>query len=45
MLTLLNKHLQTIKRAKQVKNIYNWYLNANAKKKEEVENEICLYDY
>ena len=45
MLTSLNKHLQTAKRAEQTKNIYNKFLNANAKKKEKVENEIYLYDY
>ena len=45
MLTSLNKHLQTIKRAEQTKNIYVWFLNVNAKKKKKVESEICLYNY
>ena len=45
MLTSLNKHLQTVKRAEQINDIYVWFLNANAKKKEKIENEICLYNH
>ena len=36
MLTSSNKHLQAAKRAEQAKNIYIWFLNANAKKKKKL---------
>ena len=37
MLILSNKHLQTVKRAEQIKNIYIWFLNADAKKKRKLK--------
>ena len=41
MLTSLNKHLQAAKRAKQAKNIYIWFLNADAKKKKKLKMKFA----
>ena len=45
MLTLLNKHLQTSKCAKQIKEYLYLIFECNREKRKEVENKICLYDY
>ena len=45
MLTSLNKHLQTIKRAEQTKNYLHLIFKYGREERKEIKNEICLYDY
>ena len=45
MLTSLNKHLQTTKRAKQTKDYLHLIFKCDRENRKETENEICLYDY
>ena len=45
MLTLLNKHLQTVKRAKQTKNYLHLIFKCGREKRKEIENAICIYDH
>ena len=45
MLTLLNKHLQTVKRAEQTENYLHLILECGREKRKEIEDEIYLYDY
>ena len=45
MLTSLNKHLQTVKRAEQAENYLHLIFKCDREKRKEVENEIYLYDH
>ena len=45
MLTLLNKHLQAVKRAKETKDYLLLILKCDREERKEAENEIYLYDY
>ena len=45
MLTLLNKHLQAFKRAKQTKKYLQLIFKYGREERKKVENEICLYDH
>ena len=45
MLTSLNKHLQTAKRAEQTKEYLQLTFECGREERKEAENEICLYDY
>ena len=45
MLTSLNKHLQTAKRAEQTKKYLYLIFECDREEQKETENEICLYNY
>ena len=45
MLTLLNKHLQTVKRVKQTKDYLHFIFKCDCEERKETENKICLYNY
>ena len=45
MLTSLNKHLQTVKRAKQTENYLYLIFECDREERKEIKNEIYLYDY
>ena len=45
MLISLNKHLQIVKRAKQIKDYLYLILKCDREERKEAENEICLYNH
>ena len=45
MLTSLNKHLQTAKRAEKTENYLQLILECGREERKKVESEICLYDH
>ena len=45
MLTLLNKHLQTVKRAEKIKNYLLLIFECDREERKETENKIYLYNY
>ena len=45
ILTSLNKHLQAVKRAKQIKEYLYLIFKCGREERKEIENEIYLYNY
>ena len=45
MLTLLNKHLQAVKRAEKAKDYLFLIFKCGREKRKEIKNEIYLYNY
>ena len=45
ILTLLNKHLQAVKNAKQIENYLHLIFECDREERKEIENEIYLYNY
>ena len=45
ILKSLNKYLQTVKRAKQIKNYLHFIFECDREERKKIENEIYLYDY